>query len=757
MRSRDWVSVVAGGAAATTSVLAAGGAFRWAQGVVALLIGVAVGAQLPSRRRLSRISPLLVVLLVGGALTACSLIPLPAALREWIDPVGSALREDGASLVDLAPWPALSRDAPGSLRALIYFITLLGFAAIALRLAPSERGRYRLVAFVGALAGLAAIVTGVHEVLGAHRLYGLYTPHATPTILGPLLNENHLGALMAIGTCVAIGLVLYPRQRSSIRAIWMAVVLLCGGMTAASHSRGAVLALVAGAIVTTGLLLAQRFTSAEGPSRRSRFTTSSLPLGIVGACVVVLVVYSSAGSVSAELHRTSLSEVSKPRSKFAAWRSAEQLVEESPWVGVGRGGFEPSFTRVHPASGAVTFGYLENEYIQAVVDWGIPGGVLFGIALLWFAGVAVRRWRDTSLAAGAIGALTAIAVQSNVDYGVELLGLAVPVTILAATLSYVAIREDSGRSLAVARGLRLVELVALLGGAVLAFSNHTISLSEDHERLAERPTEESIHAALERHPLDYLGYAVASERIKGASSIRLLNHALRLHPTHPGLHRRAGQLLAASAHPDQAAIEYASALRATAQPEKLLGEITSAFPPAIAAAAIPTEFTNIDQIVAHLRDLHHDDVATLWLGRILVIRPHDVHACNTLYELSLSRGDLEAAELAGRSCVAMMPDRQTRTSLATVMLQQKHFQDVLNLLGDVESWHGVLEEKADAWLQRCDAYIGLEHWDEATGCLHHLDASGDLLEKRHDEITKRLENVHEQRAANHLGSAVTAP
>jgi hypothetical protein len=753
MRSRDWVSVVAGGLGAATSVLAAGGAFRWVQGVVALLVGVAVCAQIPSRRRLTRISPLVVVIVVGAALTALSLIPLPAGLREVIDPIGSALRDDGASLVDLAPWPGLSRDAPGSLRALVYFITLLGVATIALRLAPSERGRYRLVAFVGALAGLAAVVTGVHELLGAHRLYGVYTPHATPSVLGPLLNENHLGALMGIGTCVSIGLVMFRRQRSFARAAWMANVLLCGGMTAASHSRGAVLALVAGAIVTAGVLLGQRFTTGDGPRQRSKFTTSSLPLAIVGACVVVLVVYSSAGSVSAELTRTSISEVSKPRSKFAAWRSAEQLVEESPWVGVGRGGFESSFTRVHPASGAVTFGYLENEYIQTVVDWGIPGAVLFGIALLWFAGVAIRRWRDSSLAAGAIGALTAIAVQSNVDFGVELIGLAVPVTILAASLAYVAIREDSGRPLALARGFRLAGAIGLLAAGLFAFSDHTVSLSEDHERLGAQPTAEGIRAALRRHPLDYLGYAVASERVKGIYSIRLLNHALRLHPTHPGLHRRAGQLLAASGHPDQAAIEYASALRSTVQPDKLLAEVTSSFKPAIAAAAIPNDFTGIDHVVAVLRDLHHDDVATLWLGRILAFRPHDVHACNTLYELALSRGDLAAAEIAGRSCVEMLPDRQTRTSLATVMLQQKHFQDVITLLGDVESWVGVLEEKADAWLQLCDAHIGLAHWDDATGCLHHLDASGALPGPRHDEITKRLEVIHEQRATNDLGSA----
>jgi hypothetical protein len=683
-------------------------------------------------------------------LTAISLVPLPSALRESIDPVGSAFRDDGATLLDLAPWPGLTRDTPASLRALIFFLILLGIAVAALRLAPSERGRYKILAAVATLSGLAAVVTGVHELVGAKRLYGFYEMHASPSILGPLLNENHLGALMAMGTCVAAGLVMYPRQPSWLRTAWMSIVLLCGAMTAASHSRGAILALIAGSLVAGGLLLGQRFTSSENSRRRrARFATSSLPIGIVGVCVVVLVVYSSAGSVSAELSRTNLEEVSKPRSKFAAWKSSELLIRESPWVGVGRGGFEPSFTRVHPASGSVTFGFVENEYIQAVIDWGIPGSLCLALSMLWFAGLAVRRWRDGPLTAGALGALTAIAVQSNVDFGVELLGLAVPVTMIAATVSYVPLREETGRALAVVRGLRVVHAIALLGGALLLLSSTTNSIQDDHERLSSRPTAmRDVRAALERHPLDYYGYWLASELMtssKDSRSIHLLNHAMRLHPTHPGLHRVAAGLLFRSGHPDQAAIEYATALRSTLAPERLIGEVTSMFPPNLAATAIPVDLPNPELILNALHEQKHDDVAALWLGHILEMRPKDVHACNLLYELSLSRGDLKAAEIAGRNCVELLPDHQTRVSLAGVLLKRQGYSEVIRLLQDVDVWTGLIDEKVNAWLMLCDAHLALGHWDEASSCLHHLDATGELPAANHGEITKRLEQIHENR------------
>lgn len=751
MKTRDWVMVGSGAGAATVSVLGAGGAFRWVQAAVALLCALAVGTTIPSRRRLARASPVVVLLSVAAILTALSLLPLPEAIRQLLDPVGTSLRADGATLLGTSPWPSLSRDVPGSLRALAFFLTLLAVATASLRLAKTEGGRYRLLAFVALLCGAAAAIGLIHVLVGADSLYGLYEPHARPSVLGPLLNENHFGCLMALGACVASGLLMFNRQTSGRRAFWMFLVLLCGGMTAASHSRGALLALLVGMFVTCGVLLGQRFAPADGRRGRRSFAASSLPIAIVGICIVTLVVYTSAGKVTAELGRTSIDEISQPRSKFAAWRSAETLVRESPWIGVGRGGFEPSFTRVYPASGFVTFGYIENEYIQAVVDWGIIGAVLLAAAGLWFVVVCVRRWRDSPLVAGALGAVTAVAAQSNVDFGVELLGLAVPITIVASTLAYVVLREDPGsQRLVAARALRIAHAAGLiLASALLLVSSATRTLGEDHERLLDHPRAPDVASASTRHPLDYLAYAIASEQSSGYRAVELLNHAMRLHPTLPSLHRRAAEILLRTGHPEQATIEFSLALQAVDRPEALLREIIQVFPTAqVAALAIPTAIPNIDPVVRALQQLQREDVATLWLQRVLLYRAKDVHICNTLYELALSKGDLAAAEIAGRSCVEVLPDHQTRVQLANILMQRKSFAEVLHLLGDVESWHGLVTDKANAWLMLCDAHIELAHWDAAAQCLRRLDIAGDLQSDRHDELTRRLERVQEARAGS---------
>src|SRR4051794_17868311 len=98
MRTRDAASAVCGAAALATAVLAVGGAPRWAQAAVAILLAAALVPIALARRRLARVSPLIAVLGIAAALTAIQLLPMPSAIVELLAPTGAALRADGAAL-----------------------------------------------------------------------------------------------------------------------------------------------------------------------------------------------------------------------------------------------------------------------------------------------------------------------------------------------------------------------------------------------------------------------------------------------------------------------------------------------------------------------------------------------------------------------------------------------------------------------------------------------------------------------------------
>jgi O-antigen ligase len=759
MRVRDGVSAGLGAVAIAVSIFAVGGRPRWAQMLVALAVAGALVPLVTSRRVLGRWSPLVVLATVASLFCLLQLIPLPHGLLEVLNPTAIGLRDDGAVLAGISPGHTISLDVPGTLDALIFFVTLLGLAIVSSRIATSENGRYRIIATVALLCGFCAGVGCVHKLFDIAALYGVYTDTNGPPILTPLINGNQTGCLMAIGTVLSVGLAMYARQRASTRSAWLLCAILCAVTCLLTLSRGGALALGAGGFVTIAALTAQRFAAADAPRRRASFFSSSLPIGIVAVCAVVVVVYASAGGVKDQFARTTFDEIHAPRSKFAAWRSAVALIDESPWVGVGRGAFEPVFQRVHPASAYATYTHLENEYLQAVVDWGVPGTLVLAFIAVWLVVVALRRWRDGPLAAGALGALVAVLLQSNVDFGIEFLGLAAPMTAVAATLVYVPLRETSPPRVATTRALRICHVAALLIGAVLLATSVTATIADDHDALEahDRTTLalSDVRGSLARHPFDYYGYALVAEvmlRSNEPGAVRLLNHALTLHPTDPGLHIAAARMLYAAKHPDQAAIEYAAALPAARDQRRLLIEIAQRFSPQLAVTAIPADLSSLDNWLQMLGDLQRDDIALAWLQHFVLLQPHATHACEKLFALATKRYDLAALEAVRSRCVDYQPSQDDRLALAKALHAKHADASVVPLLSDVESWQGRSDQKVEAWELLCAADIELARLDDAKHCLRHLDASGMLSPELASKVADELERVDEARRALAIGS-----
>lgn len=760
MRVRDRIALAIGGAALLTSVLAVGGVLRWTQAIVAGLVALALGSQTFARRQLDGWSPLVVLLGITCALTAIQLIPFPSGILETLAPVGSTLRDDGAVIAGTDPWRAISLDPAHTLGSLAFFLTLLGVALIAIRFAASERGRYLLLAGVAVTAGLAAMVAAVHTLIGADALYGLYEPQRIrdAPVFGPLLSPNHFGGLMAMGALVAIGLAFYHKQTTHMRVMWICIAIGCVILLGISLSRGAMVGFALGALVLGGVMLASRSgaLTQDRHRRRSSALRTDVLVGIVVVVGLGIALYMTAGNVVSQLDNTSVIELDAPHSKYAAWRSSLDLVRESPWVGIGRGGVETVLSRVNPGSSHFTYSHLENEYLSAVVEYGIPGAILLALAFGWCVLVAFRRRRDGALAAAALGGLAMIVFQSAVDYGVELLGVAVPATILASTVLLVPLRATDDSTVKLV-GRRSLLVVLLVGAVIVLLLPATRTVREDHDLIAEHPQSvETMKAAIERHPLDYLPFGNAAtviERTEGA--VPYLNHAMRLHPTHPGLHRLAGRMLVRIGRPDQAAVEYALAMRAEPQPRQLLAEIVHMLPnPDHAAAALPLDYPNFDGMLRSLADIKRQDIAQRWLARIAAQPQHDLRVVDLLYKMAMERADTDAALAAAELRLRVARTTTSRVMLARARFARKEYDKLLVELADVTSWSGRIDEKAQGWLVLCDVHKERRDWDNALKCLHRLDASG--LPIGRGEVARRLGAINEERTRESKKAAIEA-
>jgi O-antigen ligase len=754
MRQRDritwWFTI----AALVTAVFAVGGALRWSVVAFAILSGGALALQITSQRRLGKWPPLLAMVGVTVVLTAIQLIPLPAAVLELLNPTSHELLVDGAAVAGEVPpaFLSLSLDPSGTLFELVKLSSYLALGYVLLRLGASERGRVRLLSAVCIVIGAAAAIGLINKLLEAHTLYGLYRPrHAYAEFLGPLLNRNHFASLLAVGTLVAGGLALRPRVLLTERFAWGGVGILCLVESLLIQSRGAAIGLALGLGIFGGLLLLQRWFQESGRKRsRPDLAKVTLPATIVVLCGLTMVVFFSAGGVSEQLASTSTDELQEPHSKFVAWRSAATLLRESPWVGVGRGAFESSFTRVHEGSGFLTYSHVENEYLQAAVDWGIPGALLLALAAAWTALVAFRRWNGGALAAAGLGALVTVAAHSMVDFAVELPGLAVPMLVVLATLTYVPLVENGRTRSGRARLLRGGAVAALAVLVLLLMTPGGRTLHEDHNLLGER--EEKLSAELgrevmARHPVDYLAVAYVAAALYAAGDLEarhLLNHALILHPTHPDLHRLAGRILLRSGKPGQALVEYRLAISATNNPVEVLRELVRRFPkPEEAILALPVDHLVPRRVARVLVDEEQTDLAVRYLVKVVESGPPEVPTLKLLAEVAGLRRDHAAHEMAARRLAEIEHSQEAYLSLARVLYEQKKSADAEKAVQRAIEKRGPLELEMEANLLLADIYIGAENWKRAREQLNAMREQSDLYLRARREVHRRLAVVED--------------
>ena len=215
------------------------------------MIAAAICTQLTSRRGFADPPRLMFFLGAAALLTALQLVPLPHLLLAQLQPTGHALRGDGAALAGTEPWQAITLDAPGTLRGLAFFVILLGIAWLGLRMTVSSRGRYRVLAIIAACCGLAAIITGVHELVGATSLYGLYEPElglrrarALPTQPPRLLRARRddrrrarIHARQPRGFACLVAVVSHARSRQSRRARAVHLALITGAFVTGASDR----------------------------------------------------------------------------------------------------------------------------------------------------------------------------------------------------------------------------------------------------------------------------------------------------------------------------------------------------------------------------------------------------------------------------------------------------------------------------------------------------------------------------------------
>lgn len=340
---------------------------------------------------------LLSFLPVGDELCLLLQGPIGAAVRTALDVAGGGNRP-------------LAVDLPAAIEAMTWSGAMLALAAGTAACMDSRRRRLRL-AWTIVATGAAVVVLGfAQDVLAVDSILGFTGVPAVrrEPFFATFVNPNHASTLLAASA--VLGASMLGRPRPFARVLGAAAAALCVAGVAATGSRGGALS----ALVGIGLLV-----TLAAPVR---VAVGTFGMGLVGAIAAVL-----AGGRSLADRLSAMADGpgtnGDPWSgRLEFWADAVDLVMAAPLLGVGPGGYDFASRFAKTSPRFIVPRHAHQEPLQALVEWGVPGGCLWIIAALLPVGVAIsrirkqRHGRRRTLLAAWVGAAGAILVGCLVDF-----------------------------------------------------------------------------------------------------------------------------------------------------------------------------------------------------------------------------------------------------------------------------------------------------------------------------------------------------
>ncbi len=510
--------------------------------------------------------------------TLLQLLPLPLSVLSVVSPAAHELlasRPGASSFATLSLHPAATAHEVAKLSAVL-FATLLALIHF------SGRRIRELCAFIGASGALVVAVGVVHALADLQQPYGVFTS-SSALLISSFVNANHQAGFLGL-SAFAAG-VYAVTKKGNERWGWLLVVSVNMAGVVLTLSRGGVLSLVFALVF---VFAQKRWRRSEGGHAR---------LWLAAGAAVLLAGFLAQAPIVHELWTLSHPDA---LAKTERWRPVPRLLSMFPVTGVGRGALSSVYPFVLEEPLRATVTHLENEPLQALVDWGLPVG-LFLLVCMALALVRVVRRAEQGLDRQILAGGLLFLVAANLgDFSLTLTAVAVPAAMLLAAGSAPRKRQAPVMSARLRRGLvaaTIIVVAAATGCGVMAIV-HDIDRDVDHLRgaLARAETlEEQVeagHTALCWHPCDHLiPLLVADRHLRtpgGArASLRWINRGLHVAPHDSGAHWLLARALFGLGQKDQALGEYRQACAARpAHALRIASEVMAATSDAAAVAKL---------------------------------------------------------------------------------------------------------------------------------------------------------------------------
>ena len=381
--------------------------------------------------------------LVAGVIGAALLTWL---VRFWVNPSHRFLLHPAVwpvlGFVGYAAWRTANAEVPYVARQELLLIVM---AASAFLLALHNlHGQDTTQGVSHVLAGLGCLIAGyaIFQALGQSQrvLWLVQPPDYFKRAGGTFVNPNHLAAFLGLIVPQSVAQFLVGRGKPVVKILHGYAALMMLGGIACTMSRGGWVSVAAG---LGGLVVWIGYRR-----RELRLPIAVLAALFLGGAIFFLRSSDKAGSRLANVTKQGNQDAGVGRSWI--WKPALRMWNDHRLLGVGPGHFDVRFPGYRSPEVQRNPGWVHNEYLNLLTDYGLAGAGLATLAIGAFAWGTVRSVKyvergssdlgsrgsnRTAFFVGAVAGLGTLGLHCLVDFNLHLPAIALAGAVITGLLA----------------------------------------------------------------------------------------------------------------------------------------------------------------------------------------------------------------------------------------------------------------------------------------------------------------------------------
>lgn len=325
-------------------------------------------------------------------------------------------------LIAIGGFQLLFRGTASSFLTRAEILRLAAFFVMFFLIAQAFRTRQewsRLAWFVIAICFAISLFAIAQHFTSGTEIYWLRSLTSDVKPFGPYVNRNHFAGFIELTLPVGLALLMFRGAHRDLTPILVLLTVVPIGADVLSGSRGGIVSLAAEIAILVALAY---WRPGQSGKRRSARNAVLLLAGVVA---IAFVAWIGAGRTVERFSGLSHPEVTLAR-RISMGRGAIRIFLAHPTTGCGLGAFVDVFPQFDTAYDGRIVDHVHNDYLEALAEAGILGG-LCGVIFLWllyrearknFA--AEQRHFSHAMHAGAIAAVCGILLHSFVDFNLHI-------------------------------------------------------------------------------------------------------------------------------------------------------------------------------------------------------------------------------------------------------------------------------------------------------------------------------------------------